>query len=80
MPGDDRLLIFNLDHDFELRPAPYPLLAPPADRCWKVLWTSEHPSYGGQGLPLFHTAGPVTLPGLSAILLGSETRQPCAGS
>ncbi|MBV8900889.1 MAG: malto-oligosyltrehalose trehalohydrolase [Verrucomicrobia bacterium] len=79
IPGDDRLLICNLDHDVEVRPAPFPLLAPPPDRGWKVLWTSEHPTYGGQGLPLFQTAGPVTLPGLSAILLGSETPQPCAG-
>lgn len=27
----------------------------------------------------FQPAGPVTLPGLSAILLGSETRQACTG-
>ncbi|MBV9491214.1 MAG: malto-oligosyltrehalose trehalohydrolase [Verrucomicrobia bacterium] len=73
--GDDRLLIFNLDHDYEVRPAPFPLLAPPPKRNWTVLWTSEHPSYGGQGLALFHTKGPTTLPGLSAIVLGPDDRQ-----
>lgn len=77
VPGDDRLLIFNFDHDVEVRPAPFPLLAPPPDRGWKVLWTSEHPSYGGQGLPLWDTTGPVNLPGFSAILLGPEPRQTC---
>jgi maltooligosyltrehalose trehalohydrolase len=51
--GDDRLLLVNLGDDLVLEPAPEPLLAPPAGRCWTVSWSSEHPRYGGGGaLPL----------------------------
>ena len=45
----DRLLIFNFGSDLHLNPAPEPLLAPPSDQTWKVLWSSEHPKYGGSG-------------------------------
>jgi maltooligosyltrehalose trehalohydrolase len=45
----DRLLLFNLGPDLHLAPAPEPLLAPPKDNRWSVLWSSEHPRYGGSG-------------------------------
>jgi maltooligosyltrehalose trehalohydrolase len=45
----DRLLIVNLGRDLHLDPAPEPLLAPPLNRSWKVLWSSEDPRYGGLG-------------------------------
>ncbi len=47
--GDDRLLLVNLGRDLHLDPAPEPLLAPPENRVWDVLWSSEHPRYGGDG-------------------------------
>jgi maltooligosyltrehalose trehalohydrolase len=47
--GDDRLLLVNLGRDLLLNPAPEPLLAPPQDRLWDVLWSSEDPRYGGCG-------------------------------
>ena len=47
--GDDRLLLVNLGRDLHLDPAPEPLLAPPANRLWDVLWSSEDPRYGGGG-------------------------------
>jgi maltooligosyltrehalose trehalohydrolase len=45
----DRLLIVNLGADLHLDPAPEPLLAPPRDQGWEVLWSSEDPKYGGTG-------------------------------
>ena len=45
----DRLLIVNMGRDLALDPAPEPLLAPPRDHLWRVLWSSEHPTYGGTG-------------------------------
>jgi maltooligosyltrehalose trehalohydrolase len=47
----DRLLLVNLGPDLELRPAPEPLLAPPSGSGWQVIWSSEHPRYGGGGTP-----------------------------
>jgi maltooligosyltrehalose trehalohydrolase len=47
--GDDRLLIVNLGSDVELAPAPEPLLAPPEERRWSIVWSSEDPRYGGGG-------------------------------
>jgi maltooligosyltrehalose trehalohydrolase len=49
--GDDRLLLVNLGTDLHLDPAPEPLLAPPANAEWRVLWSSESPEYGGVGTP-----------------------------
>ena len=43
----DRLLIVNLGVDLALDPAPEPLLAPPADTLWRVLWSSDDVAYGG---------------------------------
>jgi maltooligosyltrehalose trehalohydrolase len=45
----DRLLIVNTGMDLQLDPAPEPLLAPPLDMSWQVLFSSEHPKYGGTG-------------------------------
>jgi maltooligosyltrehalose trehalohydrolase len=49
--GDDRLLVVNLGPDLRLVPAPEPLLAPPEGMCWRTLWSSEDPRYGGSGTP-----------------------------
>lgn len=48
--ADDRLLIVNLGRNLEFSPPSEPLLAPPSDRSWRVLWNSEEPKYGGVGL------------------------------
>jgi maltooligosyltrehalose trehalohydrolase len=47
----DRLLVVNLGPDLDLDPAPEPLLAPPPEAGWDVLWSSEDPRYGGGGVP-----------------------------
>ena len=41
--GDDRLLVVNLGRDAVLDSAAEPLTAPPQDRAWQPLWSSEDP-------------------------------------
>ena len=48
--GEDRLVIVNLGATLPLLPMPEPLLAPPPGRRWKLLWHSEDPRYGGNGM------------------------------
>ena len=48
--GDDRLLLVNLGATLPLYPMPEPLLAPPDGCRWKLLWHSEEPRYGGNGM------------------------------
>src|SRR5207248_1080509 len=45
--NDDRLLVVNLGSREELTPMPEPLLAPPADCTWEILWAIESRRYGG---------------------------------
>jgi len=47
--GQDRLLIVNFGADLTLVHAPEPLLAPPENRMWQVMWCSEDIAYGGSG-------------------------------
>ena len=37
----DRLLLVNLEDELEIKPVNEPILAPPPDRSWKLLWSSE---------------------------------------
>lgn len=46
---DDRLLLVNLGNDLSLDRPPEPLLAPPLNGRWKVIFNSEDPRYGGAG-------------------------------
>lgn len=72
----DRLLLVNLGSDLHFRPAPEPLLAPPAAQGWTVLWSSEAPAYGGHGTPTLETAAGWMLPGQAAFVLKpDENRQ-----
>lgn len=48
--GFDRLVVINLGADLHFVPAPEPLLAPPTDGYWMLLWSSDHPQYGGPGI------------------------------
>lgn len=67
--GDDRLLLVNLGVDLHLDPAPEPLLAPPQDRTWVTLWSSEDPKYGGTGTPPLDTEQNWRIPGQAAVVL-----------
>ena len=51
--GNDRLGLFNLGRDLDFSPFSEPLLAPPPNRSWTSLWSSEDPRYDGMGTPPF---------------------------
>jgi maltooligosyltrehalose trehalohydrolase len=54
--GDQqRLLLINQGRELHLHPAPEPMLAPPENYRWEVLWTSERLEYGGSGTPKMET-------------------------
>jgi maltooligosyltrehalose trehalohydrolase len=72
--GDDRLVLLNLGQDLLLSPAPEPLLAPPENRRWEILWSSEDPRYGGGGTPPVESSRGWSIPGHSAVVLRPKTR------
>ena len=67
--GDDRLVIVNFGADLLHAPAPQPLLAPPAERDWDLLWTSEDPRYGGGCSAAVSTVAGWRIPGEAAVVM-----------
>ncbi len=65
----DRVLLMNLGGDQQLSPAPEPLLAPPDERGWRLLWSSEDPRYGGHGTPVPERAHNWSIPGHALLVL-----------
>ena len=67
----DRLLVVNFGPAFDVSGVSEPLVAPPDDRGWRVIWHSERPAYGGAGMappePLR-----LEIPGQAAVLLGAH--------
>jgi maltooligosyltrehalose trehalohydrolase len=47
---EDRLLVFNFGRDWSPRIVPEPLLAPPPQAMWRLVWSSHDPAYGGDGV------------------------------
>jgi maltooligosyltrehalose trehalohydrolase len=70
--GDDRLLLVNFDPDLHLTPMPEPLLAPPEDKQWQMLWSSEELCYGGSGTPPLAADGHWVVPGQAAVVLAPD--------
>ncbi len=70
----DRLLVVNLDCDLDFAPVREPLLAPPRDGRWRMVWSSEAPQYGGQGAPPLDADGPWLIPGGCAMFFVPEQR------
>lgn len=66
---EQRLLLINMGRDIRLRPAPEPLLAPPQESRWEILWSSESPQYGGAGTPELETNQYWRIPGHAAVVL-----------
>jgi maltooligosyltrehalose trehalohydrolase len=75
-PTADRLMLVNLGPTFTRNVVPEPLIAPPADHGWSVLWSSEHPRYGGHGTPAPITREGVTIPAHSTLVLSPDPRCP----
>lgn len=68
--GEDRLLIVNFGTDITLDPAPEPLLAAPPAHRWQMIFTTEHPDYGGSGTaPLETEQEGWWIPGRCAVVL-----------
>jgi maltooligosyltrehalose trehalohydrolase len=86
--NDDRLLLVNFGEREVLHPASEPLLAPPLDCRWKMLWSSDSPRYGGAGGAATVAPSQCILPAESAVAvrpvsvhskqrhLGSASREP----
>jgi maltooligosyltrehalose trehalohydrolase len=78
----DRLLIVNLGRDTNYNPAPEPLLAPPENKRWGLVFSTESPKYGGWGTAPVETDENWCIPGGAAVvfaprdLTGEERRRP----
>lgn len=68
----DRLLVVNLGTDLYLSPSPEPLLAAPAGKSWRVIWSSENPIYGGLGTFPPAADDNWRIPGNAAVAFTSE--------
>jgi maltooligosyltrehalose trehalohydrolase len=69
--GDDRLLLINLGRDLDYSPITEPLVVPPPNGDWRVVWSSEDPRYGGSGTGLFDFRR-WYFPGHAALVLGPD--------
>jgi maltooligosyltrehalose trehalohydrolase len=70
----DRLLVVNLADELDLSPAPEPLLAPPRNSRWELVWSSEDPRYGGGGAWDPCQSAEWRLPAESAVFMRSISR------
>jgi maltooligosyltrehalose trehalohydrolase len=72
--GDQqRLLVFNLGDALEFATIADPLVAPPRDTEWKLLWFSEAARYGGSDTPARQINGTWHIPGHSATVFAAST-------
>jgi maltooligosyltrehalose trehalohydrolase len=72
--ADDRLLVVNLGRDVPMATVAEPLLAPPEQHRWEVRWASEHPRYGGCGIPALAGDESWRLAGHTAVVLRPTPR------
>ena len=74
--NDDRLLLVNFEESRALYPASEPLLAPPANCRWEILWTSDSLRYGGSDAAAITNEQHWLLPAESTVALHSaHTRE-----
>jgi maltooligosyltrehalose trehalohydrolase len=69
--GADRLLLVNLGLTLAVASVPEPLIAPPG-AAWRLVWSSEHPRYGGHGTPVPFTRERLAIPAHASIFLEPE--------
>jgi len=67
----DWLLLVNLGADLWLQQAPEPLLAPPMGRRWRLLFSSEDPKYGGNGVYSPQAEDGWRIPGEAAVVMAA---------
>ncbi len=68
----DRLLVVNFGEEADIHPAPEPLLAPPYNHEWTLIWSSDEPHYGGFGTVSPYGDSGWLVSGESAALLRSQ--------
>src|SRR5207248_11090924 len=71
---DDRLLMLNFGLRLIISPASEPLLAPPSDCEWELLWTSDSVRYDGPGEVEIDPEIEWLAPGQTALLLRPRAR------
>ncbi|MCC7126573.1 MAG: DUF3459 domain-containing protein [Acidobacteria bacterium] len=71
----ERLLVINLDADLNLAALPDPLVAPPSDRRWSLLWCSEARHYGGTGIAATTHPHLITATGHAATVFAAVARE-----
>jgi maltooligosyltrehalose trehalohydrolase len=72
---DDRLLVVNLGAQLFLNPSPVPLLGPPKESQWQVLWSTENAKYGGNGTAPLDSEANWIIPAHAAVVLRPATNQ-----
>ncbi len=68
----DRLVLVNLGRDVRLNPGAEPLLAPPDDSQWQMLWSSEDSRYGGTSRPPSGKLGIWNISGNAAVVMHEQ--------
>ncbi len=72
----DRLLVISLGPQLDRPSLAEPLLAPPPDGRWAVVWSSDDPLYGGPGVsPLIRPSGWCLPPESASVLAPVVTRR-----
>ena len=66
---DDRLVVVNMGADLHRASVADPLLAPPAETNWTLVWSSEAAVYGGSGTPLVQPDSQWFFPAESTVVL-----------
>jgi maltooligosyltrehalose trehalohydrolase len=74
--GQDRLLLVNFGKDLTLSPIAEPLLAPPVDSQWKMLWNSNLSRYGGSGVAPVEIKNGWFISAESAVVLSATAANP----
>lgn len=70
-PETDKLLLLNLGQDTWLESVAEPLIAPPPGHTWAMVWSSEHPRYGGDGVRDITLTGSFVISATSALVFAA---------
>lgn len=76
-PREERLLLVNLGKDLPVASLADPLLAPPVEYQWSVIWSSEDLAYGGGGKRAIDFQKRWTLGADTALLLAPTEAERC---
>jgi len=72
--GTDRLVLVNFGPELVFAPVPEPLLAPPRQQDWEMIFSSEDPQYGGAGTAAVLLNEGWRIPAEAALVFASRPR------